>query len=163
MAQIVTNSPAMPETWVWSLGWEDPLEEGMATHSSMLAWRILWTEKPGRLQATGSQRAGHDSAQFLPSLLALSMVEKKHHTGSKQPSAARFWLSHNYHLKDIKAGRNGRFQAWRRERYRVNLHYLVMPEGKQLANINGLYYKGKKPGRGVHRPTLGQLNSSMKG
>ena len=110
----------------------------------------------------GPHRAGHDSAQFLPSLLVLSTVKKKHHTGSKQPSAARFWLSHNYHLKDIKAGRNSRFQARRRERYRVNLDYLVMPEGKQLANINGLYYKGKKPGRGVHQPTLGQLNRNMK-
>ena len=48
------------ETWVPSLGWEDPLEEGMATHSSILAWRIPQTEEPGRLQSIGSQRAGHD-------------------------------------------------------------------------------------------------------
>ena len=47
------------ETWVWSLGWEDPLEEGMATHSSILAWRIPWTEEPGKLQSMGSQRVGH--------------------------------------------------------------------------------------------------------
>ena len=46
----------MRETWVQSLGWEDPLEEGMATHSSILAWRIPWTEEPGRLQSMGSQR-----------------------------------------------------------------------------------------------------------
>ena len=45
---------------VWSLGWEDPLEEGMATHSSILAWRIPWTEEPGRLQSMGSQRVGQD-------------------------------------------------------------------------------------------------------
>ena len=45
---------------VRSLGWEDPLEEGMATHSSILAWRILWTEEPGRLQSMGLQRVGHD-------------------------------------------------------------------------------------------------------
>ena len=45
---------------VQSLGWEDPLEEEMATRSSILAWRILWTEKPGRLQSIGSQRVGHD-------------------------------------------------------------------------------------------------------
>ena len=56
MAQTVKNPPAMRETWVQSLGWEDPLEEGMATHSSILAWRILWTEEPGRLQSMGSQR-----------------------------------------------------------------------------------------------------------
>ena len=47
--QMVKNPPAMPETWVRFLGWEDPLEEGMATHSSILAWRIPWTEEPGRL------------------------------------------------------------------------------------------------------------------
>ena len=50
MAQRVKNLPAMQETWVLSLGQEDPLEEGMATHSSILAWEILWTEEPGRLQ-----------------------------------------------------------------------------------------------------------------
>ena len=46
--------------WFGSLGWEDPLEEGMATHSSILAWRIPWTEDPGGLQSIGSQRVGHD-------------------------------------------------------------------------------------------------------
>ena len=51
----------MQETWVQSLGQEDPLEEEMATHSSILAWRILWTEEPGRLQSTGAQRVGHAS------------------------------------------------------------------------------------------------------
>ena len=55
MAQTVKNLPAMKETWVQSLGWEDPLEKGMATHSSVLAWRIPWTEKPGGLQSVGSQ------------------------------------------------------------------------------------------------------------
>ena len=47
--QTVKNLPAMQETWVQSLGWEDPLEEGMATHSSILAWKIPWTEEPGRV------------------------------------------------------------------------------------------------------------------
>ena len=50
------NLPAMQEAWVQSLGWEDPLEEGMAAHSSVLAWRIPWTEEPGGLQSRGSQR-----------------------------------------------------------------------------------------------------------
>ena len=60
---MVKNPPAiweMQETWVRSLGWEDPLEEGMATHSSTLAWEMPWMEKPGRLQSMGSQRVGHD-------------------------------------------------------------------------------------------------------
>ena len=60
MAQIVKNLPAMQETWVGSLGWEDPLEKGKATHSNILAWRIPWTEEPGRVQSMGSQRVGHD-------------------------------------------------------------------------------------------------------
>ena len=59
-AQMLKNLPAMWETWVRFLSWEDPLDEGMATHSSILAWRILWTEEPGRLQSTGLQRVGHD-------------------------------------------------------------------------------------------------------
>ena len=57
---MVKNSPAMEETWVQFLGQEDPLEEGMATHSSILAWRIPWTEEAGTLQAMGLQRVGHD-------------------------------------------------------------------------------------------------------
>ena len=60
MAEMVKNLPAMQQTWVWSLGWEDPLEKGMAPDSSILAWRIPWTEEPGRLQSMGSQRAIHN-------------------------------------------------------------------------------------------------------
>ena len=57
---MVKNLPAMQETQVLSLGREDPLEEGMATHSSILAWKIPWTEEPGGLQSMGSQRVRHD-------------------------------------------------------------------------------------------------------
>ena len=60
VAQKVKNLPAMQETWVQSLGREDPLEKGMATHSSILAWRIPWTKEPGGLQFMGLQRVGHD-------------------------------------------------------------------------------------------------------
>ena len=56
----VRNSSAMQEMWVRSLGWEDPLKEDMATHSSILAWRIPWTDEPGGLQSTRMQRVGHD-------------------------------------------------------------------------------------------------------
>ena len=59
VAQMIKNLPAMLEAWVPSLGQEDLLEKGMATHSSTLAWRIPWTEEPGRLQSMGSQRVGH--------------------------------------------------------------------------------------------------------
>ena len=60
VVQTVKNLPAMQETWVISLGWEDLLEKEMATHSSILAWKIPWMEESGRLQSMGSQRVGHD-------------------------------------------------------------------------------------------------------
>ena len=60
IAQMVKNLPAVQETWVWSLGQEDPLEKGMVTHSNILAWRILWTEEPGGLHFMGWQRVKHD-------------------------------------------------------------------------------------------------------
>ena len=60
VAQMVKLLPSVWETWVQSLGWEDPLEKEMATHSSTLAWKIPWTEEPGRLQSMRSQRVGHD-------------------------------------------------------------------------------------------------------
>ena len=61
---MVKNLPAMLETWVRYLVWEEALEQEMATHSSTLAWRIPWTEEPGGLQSMGSQRFGHDSVTF---------------------------------------------------------------------------------------------------
>ena len=62
MAHTVKNLPAMQETWVWSLDWEDPLEKGTATHSSILAWKIPWTKEPSGLQFMGSPRVRHDWA-----------------------------------------------------------------------------------------------------
>ena len=67
VAQLVKNLPAMQETWVRSLGWEDPLEKGTATHSSILAWKIPWT-----VWSMGSQRVGHDSETFTSSALEIS-------------------------------------------------------------------------------------------
>ena len=60
VAQMVKNLPAKQEMWVRSLGWEDPPEKGMATHSSIPAWGIPWTEEPGGQKSVGSQRVGHD-------------------------------------------------------------------------------------------------------
>ena len=60
MTQMVKNLPAMQETGVRFLGWEDPLEKRMATHSNILAWRITWTEEPGGLQSKGLERVGHN-------------------------------------------------------------------------------------------------------
>ena len=60
VAQAVKNLPSMQETWIQSLGWEDPLEKGMATHSSILAWGSPWTEEPAELYSMGSQSVRHD-------------------------------------------------------------------------------------------------------
>ena len=60
LAQMVKRLPAVRETWVRSLGWKDPLEKEMVTHSSTFAWKIPWTEEPGGLQSMGLQRVGHD-------------------------------------------------------------------------------------------------------
>ena len=71
VVQTVKNLPEVWKTWVWFLGWEDPLEKGTATHSNILAWKISWTEEPGGLQSMGSQRVGHDWATYTFTLLCL--------------------------------------------------------------------------------------------
>ena len=75
VAQRLKHLPAMWDTWVQSLGQEDPQEKEMATHSSILAWRIPWTEEPGGLRSTGSQRVRHDRATSLHSDLQSDMNE----------------------------------------------------------------------------------------
>ena len=69
VAQTVKRLPTVRETWVWSLGQEDPLEKAMAPHSSTLAWKIPWTEETGKLQSMGLQRVGHNWATSLHILL----------------------------------------------------------------------------------------------
>ena len=94
VAQTVNNPAAMQDTWVWTLGWEDPLEEGMATHFSILAWRIPWTEEPGGLQPMGSQRVGHNwptkhsTAQDVWILKNYSFIYRK----SKTTGAEATWF-----------------------------------------------------------------------
>ena len=86
--QIVKNLPAVQKTWVWSLGLEDTLEKEMATHSSTLACKIPWTEKPGRLQSMGLQRVGHDWAISLS--FFLSAVSQKSDTWTSAPPPPSF-------------------------------------------------------------------------
>ena len=93
----VKNLPAMQElqeTQVLSLGWEGPLEEGMATHSSILAWRIPWTEEPGGLQSTGSQRVGHDGRD-------LACTHSKASLGTQLSQSAVYCCFYTFGL-DIK-------------------------------------------------------------
>ena len=89
MSQTVKNLPAMQETWVQFLGQEDPLEEGMATLSSLLAWRIPRTEEPGGLQSTGLQRVEHKLAteqQLLYNIVLVSAVQQCESARSRCPS-----------------------------------------------------------------------------
>ena len=88
MAQLVKNLPAVWETWVLFLGWEDPLEEGMATHSSIHAWRIPWTEEAGWLQSMGSPRVGHDRASKRSTACSTpsSVLAHAHHCGEQSGS-----------------------------------------------------------------------------
>ena len=83
VAQMVRSVPAVQETWVWSLGQEDPLEKEMATHCNILAWKIPWTEEPGRLQSTGSRRVRRDWAQhstrYRSSLLFICKLNLESH------------------------------------------------------------------------------------
>ena len=73
VAQMIKNLPAMQDTWVWSLSREDPLEQDMATHSSILTWRIPWTEEPGRLLSMGAQRIGDD---WMTNTISLSLQKQ---------------------------------------------------------------------------------------
>ena len=77
VTQTVKNMPAMLETWVQSLGWEDPLEKGMATHCSILAWRIPWTEEPCRLLSIRLQRVRHD---WVTNTLTFNLLIKINHS-----------------------------------------------------------------------------------
>ena len=74
VAQMINNLPAVQETWIRSLGQKDPLEKGMSTHSSILAWRIPWTEEPGELQSLGLQKVRHDWVTNTFTLLSLNTL-----------------------------------------------------------------------------------------
>ena len=90
MSQTVKNSPAMPETWVCSLGQEDPLEKGMATHFSILAWKIPWIVEPGQLQSMGSQRVRHNSETntFITTWVSLLGSNKDYSMGDNRNCAS---------------------------------------------------------------------------
>ena len=77
VAQTVKNLPAMQETWVHFLGWENPLEQEMATHSSILAWRIPWTEEPGRLQSIGQQIVKTRLSDFRTHIHTIRKIEMR--------------------------------------------------------------------------------------
>ena len=94
MAQMVKRLPAVQETQVWSLGWEDPLEKEMTTHSSTLAWEIPWTEEPGGLQSMGLQRVGHDWSTSL-SIRAKNQLNSSRIVAGAAATALNYELHRN--------------------------------------------------------------------
>ena len=103
MAQRVKYMPWMQETWVWSLGWEDPLEKEMANHSFILAWRIPWTEEPGRLQFMGSQRVRHDWVKF-------THIRSTGQSCGTEPLTCGIWCY--LHVHGVRIELNGRTSIW---------------------------------------------------
>ena len=106
VAHKVKNLPAMWETWIWSLGLEDPLEKEMAIHSSILAWIIPWTEEPGRLQSMGSQGVGHNWAtyRYICSMRLLLSLDLRHDS----PYNDQRYIFNSHHLFTNLA-----YQSWR--------------------------------------------------
>ena len=105
VAQLVKNLPAMQVTRVRSLGWQDPLEKEMATLSSILAWKIPWTEEPGGLQSTGSQRVRHDWVTNIFTFIFKGSLETDWITlkvGTSPPSEVQWWKGWStYHGLDL--------------------------------------------------------------
>ena len=98
---MVKNLPAMWETWVWSLSWEYLLEKGMATHSSILAWRIPWTEEPGGLQSMGSQRVIYDWATNTLTFMGTLLIGSPAFTDKgplSKVASGKAWLSDSHSL-----------------------------------------------------------------
>ena len=113
MAQMVKNLPEMQETWVRSLGWEDPLEEGMATHSSILAWRIPWTEKPGGLQSITSPRVGHDWVTKHNSTASFKFSCIFFQKGKRHENCRILSISDHKTLQDcLKRSSRGHYSIW---------------------------------------------------
>ena len=104
--QMVKHLPAVQETRVRSLGWEDPLEKEMPPHSSTLAWKILWTEEPGRLQSMGLQRVGHDwetsisLSPYNPAILLMIVYPKK---AIQKVCVHQHYLQYIYNRQDVVA------------------------------------------------------------
>ena len=151
VAHTVKNLPDMQETWVWSPGWEDLLEKGMVTHSSILAWRIPWTEEPGRLQSMGSQRVRHnwDFHFHLCVSIPSSFEEKGHGYGRPRTSSMWIWKSPKTYdkvvLDRMKGAMSQIFEEWQGSRWqqqkeihqRIGLRTRVREMGRDWARATG--------------------------
>ena len=121
VAQMVKNLPAMQETQVWSLGWEEPLEKGRATHFSTLTWKIPWTEEPGGLQSMGLQRVGHHWTTTTTIIHILAGPGEFHGKMYEMPSTG---LGHSGLLEILVA--LPVFTAWHsRSTYQLEVHIWV--------------------------------------
>ena len=130
IAQLVKNLPAMQETWVWFLGWKDPLEKEVETHSSILAWRIPCTEEPGGLQSMGSQKVGHDwvtkpppqrlSAGSVASIQITILAWSRAHVSSRGCDS----VTVGGHIFQVTSSATAMFSLWGLERWFLYISYL---------------------------------------
>ena len=145
MAQRVKHLPAMWETRVWSLCWEDPLKKETATHSSILAWRIPWTEQPGRLQSMGLQRVGHDwatSLNFSPNYYLVIVPEFYYYFKNSSSKWNQGTLSYSRKSSSTFKGSEGTWMHLKRWLAQLQLTLFWSVEGhfKNYISINIIKY-----------------------
>ena len=133
VAQTVKNLPEKQETRVWSLGWQVPLEKGMAIHSSILAWRVAWTEKNGGLQSVESQRVGHDWVTTTP------VLTREHHSPSASTRVrslvtAAADLQHTLKGAQDRGQERGSLCSGKTWQYRPSVRYFQKKLGQFLAS-----------------------------
>ena len=128
MAQWVRNLPAMQETTVWSLGREDHLEEGMATHASSLAWRVPWTEEPAGLQFMGVQRVRHDWRDWA------RIHERNLENGADETIFRQQWRQRTDLWTQCRGGEDG--MSWE------STETYTLPHAKQITSRKLLYHTG---------------------
>ena len=146
VAHMVKNPPATRETWVWSLGWEDPLEEGMAPHSSILARKIPWTEEPGGLQSMGSLRVGHNWAT------SLSLFTFMHWRRKWQPAPA-FCLENPRGREAWRA-----VQSMSSQQDVTEQPSTAQPQPSSLTRFSCSWHRQQRP-EFLHHPACSLLNS----
>ena len=134
VAQSLKNPPAMQETWVWSLGWEDPLKKGMATHSKILGWRISWIEEPGRLQSRG----GKELVVVVKLLSRVRLFATPRTVACQAPPFMGFFQTRILEWVAISFSRGS---SWPRDRTRVSRFvgrrfYRLSHQGSQTARYN---------------------------
>ena len=129
---LVKNLPAVQVSWVWSLGWKDSLEEEMATHSSIYAWKIPWTEEPGWLQSMGLQRTGGDGAHLGSPVMPLGLTVPRTTRDASRGKWCLLTYSHNTDKWVLSS-----FYMWAPKLWDIDISRSQNPDGKALIEPRG--------------------------